>query len=409
MRLKWNEEIRKLILGMAMFLAVTLVLGNLGIGSFCNQMRQEYTALAAGILDNMRQSYPEISEDELIRLLEAPKYTSEGRELLARYGIFEEYGSRTFGGQEKRLAHFQVGTNLFLLLVLSLGSLRFILYLRKRQRRIEELQCYMEQLSRGNYRLELEENQDDELSGLQGEIYRITVQLRESAALEQRRRKALSDSVADISHQLKTPMTSMTILLDNLTENEDMSQTTQRRFLMEIRRQLMGMSWLIATMLKLSRLEAGVVELERVPLQAQSLVEKCFDRLQTTAEWREVQLKAQLQPGASLTADANWTVEALCNIVKNAIEHSSAGGCVQVMTQENEIYTEIRVTDDGVGISQEEREKLFQRFYRGNSADRDSTGIGLALAKEVVEQQHGHIQVESQEGRGTIFSLKFMK
>lgn len=409
MRLRWNEEIRKLILGMALFLAVTLVLGNLGIGSFCNQMRQEYTALAAGILDNMRQSYPEISEDELIRLLEAPKYTSEGRELLARYGIFEEYGSRTFGGQEKRLAHFQVETNLFLLLVLSLGSLRFILYLRKRQRRIEELQCYMEQLSRGNYRLELEENQDDELSGLQGEIYRITVQLRESAALEQRRRKALSDSVADISHQLKTPMTSMTILLDNLTENEDMDQTTQRRFLMEIRRQLMGMSWLIATILKLSRLEAGVVELERVPLQAQSLVEKCFDRLQTTAEWREVQLKAQLQPGASLTADANWTVEALCNIVKNAIEHSSAGGCVQVMTQENEIYTEIRVTDDGVGISQEEREKLFQRFYRGNSADRDSTGIGLALAKEVVEQQHGHIQVESQEGRGTIFSLKFMK
>lgn len=267
----------------------------------------------------------------------------------------------------------------------------------------------MESLSRGNYRLELEENLDDELSDLRNEIYRITVQLRESAALEQRRRRALADSVADISHQLKTPMTSMTILLDNLTENQEMDETTQHRFLSEIRRQLMGMSWLIATMLKLSRLEAGVVELERVPLQAQDLVEKCFDRLQTTAEWREVQLKAQLQPGASLTVDVNWTVEALCNIVKNAIEHSTAGGSVQVMTQENEIYTEIRVTDDGAGISQEEREKLFQRFYRGNSADRDSTGIGLALAKEVVEQQHGQIQVESQEGRGTIFTLKFMK
>lgn len=409
MRLRWNEEIKKLILCMGLFLTVTLVLGNLGVAGFRNQMRREYTALAAGILEKMRQSYPEISQDEIIRLFEAPEYTAEGRELLARYGIFEEYGSRTFGKQENRLLFFQVGTNLFLLSVLILGIAWFIFYLRRRQRRIKELRSYLESLSRGNYRLELEENLDDELSDLRNEIYRITVQLRESAALEQRRRRALADSVADISHQLKTPMTSMTILLDNLTENQEMDETTQHRFLSEIRRQLMGMSWLIATMLKLSRLEAGVVELERVPLQAQDLVEKCFDRLQTTAEWREVQLKAQLQPGASLTVDVNWTVEALCNIVKNAIEHSTAGGSVQVMTQENEIYTEIRVTDDGAGISQEEREKLFQRFYRGNSADRDSTGIGLALAKEVVEQQHGQIQVESQEGRGTIFTLKFMK
>ncbi|MCM1120895.1 MAG: HAMP domain-containing histidine kinase [bacterium] len=316
MRLRWNDEIRKLILRMGLFLVVTLVLGNLGISSFCNQMRREYTTLAAGILESLRQSYPQISEDELIQLLEAPRCTSEGLEVLARYGIYEENGSRTFGEQEKRLLYFQMGTNLFLLLVLVMGILWFILYLQKRQRRIEELQRYLEQLSRGNYRLELEENQDDELSGLQGEIYRITVQLRESAALEQRRRKALADSVADISHQLKTPMTSMTILLDNLTENEDMDEITRQRFLSEIRRQLMGMSWLTATMLKLSRLEAGVVELERAPQQAQLLVEKCFDRLQTTAEWREVQLKNELQLGVSLTVDENWTLEALCNIVK---------------------------------------------------------------------------------------------
>lgn len=188
-----------------------------------------------------------------------------------------------------------------------------------------------------------------------------------------------------------------------------MDHITRQRFLSEVRRQLTGMSWLIATMLKLSRLDAGVVELKRVLLDAGVLVERCFEKLQTTAEWREVRLEAELQPGASLTVDENWTEEALCNIVKNAIEHSPAGGKVQVVTQENEVYTEIRVQDGGPGISQEEREKLFQRFYRGEGADRDSIGIGLALAKAVVEQQHGHIQVESQEGEGTVFSLKFMK
>lgn len=409
MRLKWNGEIKKLTVRLGLFLAAVLALGNLGIGVFRNQMRREYTALAAGILENMQRAYPQLPEDELMRLLERPESVEGGQRLLDRYGVYAEYGSRTLDGQEQRLWHLQAGMNLFLLLVLSLGLLLVMRYLRKRQRRIEELQRYMEQLSRGNYRLELGENEDDELSGLRNEIYRVTVRLRGSAALEQRRRQALSDSVADISHQLKTPMTSMTILLDDLAENEEMDEVTRCRFLSEIRRQLTGMTWLVAAMLKLSRLEAGVVELERRPVQARLLVEKCFDNLQTTAEWREVRLEEELQPGASLTVDENWTVEALCNIVKNAIEHSPAGSSVQVATAENEVYTEIRVTDSGTGISQEEREKLFRRFYRGSGADRDSIGIGLALAKEIVEQQHGHIQVESREGEGTTFFLKFMK
>lgn len=409
MRLRWNGEIKKLIMSLGLFLVAALVLGNLGIGIFRHQMRREYTIMAAGIMDNMQQAYPQISDEELLHLLEAPEHTERGQELLARYGIFAEYGSSTLDGQEKRLRYFQTEMNLFLILVLALGILLIILYLQKRQRRIEELQRYMEQLSRGNYRLELDESEDDELGGLRSEIYRITVQLKESAALEQRRRQALSNSVANISHQLKTPMTSMTILLDNLAEDEDMDELTRHRFLSEVRRQLAGMTWLIAAMLKLSRLEAGAVELERKPVQARRLVEKCFDRLQSTAEWRDICLEGEMQPGVTLTVDENWTVEALCNIVKNAIEHSPAGSSVRVMTAENEIYTEIRVTDSGAGISQEEREKLFQRFYRGSCAAQDSTGIGLALAKEVVEQQHGHIQVESQEGKGTVFFLKFMK
>lgn len=409
MKLRWNEELKKLVLGLAVFLVAAILLANIGLGAFRNQMRREYTALAAGILENVRREYPQVTEERLFELLKAPESTGEGEALLARYGIFSENGSSTLDSQEERLWHFQAGMNLFLILTLFLGTIAIIVYLQRRQRRIEELQRYMEKLSRGNYRLELEENADDELSGLRNEVYRLTVKLKESAALEQRRRQALAGSVANISHQLKTPMTSMTILLDNLTENEEMDQITRHRFLSEVSRQLTGMSWLIATMLKLSRLEAGVVELQRVHVEAAQLVEKCVARLQTAAEWREVSLNVQLQPGASLAVDENWTVEALCNIVKNAIEHSPAGSSVQIAASENEIYTEIRVTDSGTGISREEREKLFQRFYRGSNAAEDSIGIGLALAKEVVEQQHGHIRVESQEGEGTVFFLKFMK
>ncbi len=409
MKLRWNEELKKLIRRLVLFIVAAVLLANLTLGAFKNQMRREYTALAAGVLENVRRAYPLVSEEQLLRLLDAPRATGEGQELLARYGIFTDYGSRTLESQEERLLRFQVGMNAILLLTLFLGILGILIYLQRRQRRIEELQRYMEKLSRGDYCLNLEENTDDELSGLRNEVYRLTVQLKESAALEQRRRQALADSVANISHQLKTPMTSMTILLDNLAENEEMDRITRHRFLSEVSRQLMGMSWLIANMLKLSRLEAGVVELQRAPAEAGQLVEKCIARLQPAAEWKAVRLDVRLQPGATLYVDENWTVEALCNIIKNAIEHSPVEGSVRISSLENEIYTEICVADSGIGISGEEREKLFQRFYRGSNAAQDSIGIGLALAKEVVEQQHGHIQVESKEGEGTVFSLRFMK
>ena len=407
MKLRWNEELKKVLLCLCIFVALSLVLLNLGLGIFRNQMRRDYTTLAAGVLENVLRLYPQVSEEELLQLLDQPKTTGEGEALLARYGIFTEYGSRTLEGKEKRLHFFVLGMNLFLAGILALGAGGILIYLRRRQQRIRELQHYMERLSRGDYCLELEENGDDELSGLRNEIYRLTVLLKESAALEQRRRRALADSVADISHQLKTPLTSMTILMDNLLADQEMDKITRHHFLSEVSRQLTGMSWLIATMLKLSRLE--VVELGREPVEAARLGEECAARLQTAAEWRDVSLEMRLQPGASLTADEKWTLEALCNIVKNAIEHSPGGSRVQIETAENEIYTEIRVTDSGTGISREERQKLFQRFYRGGNAAEDSVGIGLALAKEVVEQQHGHIQVDSEEGKGTVFSLKFMK
>lgn len=409
MRLRWNEESKKLLLGLCLLLALSLVLGNLGIRFYQNRMRREYNLLVASMMETVQKSYPQASETELIGMLETEVPSAEGERILAQYGIFTENSSRTFARMEKQLAIFQAGMNLFLAGILAVGIGVALADLRRRQRRIEQLQCYMEQLQRGDYRLELEENADDEFSGLRNEVYRLTVLLKETAALAWQRRQALADSVANISHQLKTPLTSMTILLDNLTENEEMDEVTRHRFLAEISRQLTGMSWLIATLLKLSRLEAGVAELERKPVKVQKLVEECICRLETAAEWKGIALESRLQPEAVLNVDENWTLEALCNIVKNAIEHSPADSSVQIRASENEVYTEITVRDSGTGIPKEEREKLFQRFYRGSNAAQDSIGIGLALAKEVVEQQHGRIEIESGEGQGTLFSLKFMK
>ena len=267
----------------------------------------------------------------------------------------------------------------------------------------------MEELVRGNYALDIQDNDDDELSGLKNEIYKLTVFFREQAKQAAANRLALADSVADISHQLKTPLTSVTVLVDNLLDSEEMEADTRRRFLMEISGQLSGVTWLVSTLLKLSRLDAGVVELENRPLQVCSLVQEVLNRLELIAELRQVELCAEIPETLQISGDDQWLTEALLNVVKNAIEHSNAGGRVIMKAEENDIYTLLAVQNHGEPISEEEQKHLFERFYRGNSAKKESVGIGLALAKEIVEKQNGYITVESGKEKGTFFFIKFMK
>lgn len=267
----------------------------------------------------------------------------------------------------------------------------------------------MEALQRDGYRLELQDNADDELSELRNEIYKLTVFLKEQAVRASGQKKALADSMADISHQLKTPLTSMTVLMDNLSDDIDMDPITRRHFMSEITYQLTSMSWLIAAMLKISRLDAGVVEMERESLGMAELVRESLQKVEVAAEWSQISFTLDIPEEARLVADRKWTAEALSNLVKNAVEHSPMGSSVIISAEENEVYTEISVRDQGEGIPEEERKRLFDRFYRGASAREDSAGIGLALAKEIIEKQGGHVSLESERGKGTRFVVRFLK
>ena len=233
--------------------------------------------------------------------------------------------------------------------------------------------------------------------------------MREQADIAAGQKAALADSVADISHQLKTPLTSVMVLMDNLAENPDMDRNLRQRFMSEITRQFTGMSWLISTLLKLSRLDAGVVELQKAPFNMRAFVEEVLQRLEMAAEWGQVSFSLDIPESAVLDADKKWTAEALLNIVKNAVEHSPAGSLVEISGEENDVYAVLAVRDYGAGLAREELQKLFMRFYNGRGAREDSTGIGLALAKEIVEKQGGYISVDSLEGKGNLFQIKFLK
>ena len=173
--------------------------------------------------------------------------------------------------------------------------------------------------------------------------------------------------------------------------------------------QITGMSWLLTVMMKLSRLDAGVVELQGVRFQLRRFVEEVLGRLEIAAELKQISFSVEIPEGAALYGDRKWTAEALLNLIKNAIEHSPAGSVVKIAAEDNEVYTQISVRDYGAGITREEQDKLFRRFYNGNSAREDSMGIGLALAKEIVEKQGGYLSVDSRTGKGTVFVMRFVK
>ena len=410
MNLVWSRELKRVGLVLGIIFLGSILIVNVLIGIYANQTRKEYNRLLTSIFGNIVTCYPEVPEEELIQVLNT--HTGEnfdvGVGILAQYGVFQNYGSESFVMREKGIHFLYFSIIIFILILFIVLFFLLLQYLGKRQKKISDLKDYMGALNHDNYRLELEDNADDELSGLRNEIYKLTVLLKEQANRAIEQRHVLADSMANISHQLKTPLTSVTILTNNMSENLEMDVLTRQRFLSEITRQLTDMSWLITVLLKLSRVDAGVVEFQHQFCSMETIVNKTIQKLEIAAEWKAISILTDIPESAGFYVDEKWMVEALMNIVKNAIEHSSSGNRVEIVGEVNGVYTQILVKDYGEGMSEEEREKLFQRFYNGDTAREDSIGIGLSLAKEIIEKQGGYISVDSQIGKGTVFKIRFV-
>lgn len=404
----WNRQTKKMTYAVLLVAAVMMVLINMTCFYFRRQMTHSGNMKIAGILCEVREKYPEVSEEKLLEILEDSSDYDARLKLLHQYGYFEQNGNMGFGKQERYSRGLCRSMNVLFILFFLAVSAVVLRNFRRRKNEMDALCHYMDELSRGNYTLDIEQNDESELSGLKNELYKLTVLLREQTERAKANKIALAESVADISHQLKTPLTSVMILSDNLLESEEMNESTRHRFLQEINVQLNGMKWLVTTLLKLSRFDAGVVELACRPVDAEELFQAVLQKVELLAEWKKVELTSDIRDRISVNVDDYWMTEALTNIVKNAIEHSRPGSSVRFYAEDNDVYTLIRISDSGEGMDREEMRHLFERYYRGKRAASDSAGIGLALAKEVIEKQGGYITVES-SAMGTIFFIKFIK
>ena len=296
-------------------------------------------------------------------------------------------------------------------------SASFYLFTYYRYKEISRLSNYLRRICSGEHSLDIRDNFEGELSILKSEIYKVTVMLSEYNEQLKEEKALLSTQMADISHQLKTPLTSMMVMADLLKSNS-LPADKRREFTSRIYAQLERLEWLVSSLLKMSKLDAGVVEMNKREVSALSLIESALSPLLISMELKSISYTVETGSGRQLSSedeplniccDIHWTTEALTNILKNCIEHTPPGGKISITAEDNPLYSEIRIADSGTGISKEDMPHIFKRFYRGRNACPDSVGIGLAMAESIISSQGGDILVESRPGEGSVFKVRLYK
>lgn len=280
------------------------------------------------------------------------------------------------------------------------------LFTLRRYKEIEKLSGYLRNISNGNYSMDIRDNEEGELSILKNEIYKVTLMLSKQGEFLKKDKEKLADAISDISHQLKTPLTSMMVMIDLLSE-ENLNLEKRIEFTKNIEMQLERMDWLLTSLLKLSKIDAGTITFKKDKVKVSELIKKAMSPLLIPMELKEQKLIVDGNENTSFTGDLNWSIEAIVNIVKNCIEHTKNKGVISIFYEENPLYTEIKILDNGSGIEKEDLPYIFKRFYKGKNASAGSVGIGLAMAKSIIVSQNGDISVRSKKNQGTEFSIKF--
>ena len=409
MKILENKKTKKLLIINIVIILIAIITMSIFNHIQNKRYREKINTTISLIVDKIKIAYPDVNDEELIKILNDENIDAKRENILNKYGIDNSKLSiKSLEQQEKNKLLYNIG---ILFITASLLLCTFYLYLKNRKKEIDKLTEYIEQISNKVYDLAIEENSEDELNSLKNELYKITVMLKEEAENSISQKEALAMSVSDISHQLKTPLTSVLILLDNLSQSDNMDKLTREKFISEIARQIEGMNWLVISLLKLSRLDAGVVDFSNTKIDANKLIEDILSNLEIMAELKNVSFKVEniRKEKTYFNGDYNWNKEAIQNIIKNAIEHTKENSKVTIQIEENDVYTSISVIDEGNGISNKDLKHIFDRFYKSENSSENSFGIGLSLSKSIIEKQNGYIEVETDEGKGTTFKVKYIK
>lgn len=283
----------------------------------------------------------------------------------------------------------------------------FFMFTKARYKSIAQISDQIDLVLHNADHLYIGESDEGELSILQSEITKMTLRIREQNDALKKEKEHLADSLADIAHQLRTPLTSVNLILSLLENNPD--ENERKALIWETKELFVQMDWLLTSLLKLSRLDAGIVVFQSEQIDVNNLICTALHPFQIQMELHDITLQIDVPKGVFIRGDLGWLSEAIQNILKNCIESAGENGKIETVCKDNPLFTEIVIHDSGAGFEKEDLPCLFDRFYRGKNAGATGYGIGLALCKMIITRQEGTITAKNHPQGGAIFSIRFPK
>lgn len=395
-----NKTIKKYILSL-----IILLIFNVSLIFILNRYEykmytKNYNDKINSIIGNIKNKYPNIEESDIIEIINNEE---DSEDILSKYGI------DSITKNDKVNNKVRIISLIIIITFDSLIILIFYLYDKNKSKKIKEITKMISKINNRQFDIDINDFNEGELSILKNEISKTTTMLRQVADNSVKDKLNLKDSLGDISHQLKTPLTSITIMIDNILDNPDMNEKTRKKFLINIKREILNINFLVMSLLKLSKFDANVVKFNKESVYLKDIIIESIKNVSMIKELKNITIKVSGDDNIKLLCDFKWQVESITNILKNSIEHTSEYGTVEVNYSENKLYTRILIKDNGKGINSDDLPHIFDRFYKGKNGSDDSFGIGLSLSKTIIEKEGGSITVKSTPNIGTIFTIKYLK
>lgn len=394
------KKSKKIIISYVLIILSFILAFNIFYIKLNDKNRIRYNQTLNSIIYQVSIKYPLVNNKDIIEILDG--------NVLKEYGIDIDDDYLILNSKKDYIQSLIINNTIIIIFIILFILISFI-NKKNQSKKIKEITNLIEQINRKNYYLNIDNNTEDELSILKNEIYKTTIMLKEEAYNSNKDKDNIKKSIEDISHQLKTPLTSISIMLDNIIDDPDMDANVRSDFINDINREINNINFLVKSLLKLSRFDINAVNYNSQNNSVKSIMDKVMNNVSTLSDLKNIKIDLNIKNDFNLYCDFNWQVEALTNIVKNSIEHSFKDKNIIINASDEKLYSKIEITNYGIGINDKDIKHIFDRFYKGENSNEDSFGIGLSLAKTIIEKNNGKISVSSKENDKTIFTIKYYK
>ena len=351
------------------------------------------------VINNVEENYSDSTEQIINNIFN--ENVKIDKSVLDKYGISQD----TIDINNNMFNYTKTLNTILFIFIISLFVVIFICviyYMVKQNKKLSKLNNYTEEVLNNNYMLDIRDNDEGNISKLKNKIYDMTVMLKEKNFLLEQDKIKIEKMIADISHQIKTPLTSLNILTELLYEEKDIKK--KEEFLDDMVKELNKIEWLVKNILNIAKIDSKTLILKREKVNVMELLNKSKTTFNAILELMNVSLVIDGKNDVYFVVDKKWTEEAINNLIKNAIEHKAKN--INITFEKNNVYTVLVIKDDGEGIEEEDLPHIFERFYKAKNSKSESMGLGLAFVNSIITNENGSIRVKSKKGKGTKFIIK---